>query len=439
MLGIGWSASHLWAVFCADSHRKQARFLTRLDFGSAFFVRRMVYFAAIFVLFDLIQFHPLLLLIQNQFTMKKGLLFLTFTAFSSMLFAQTMVSTLVDDPNYRFTDDLIFDASGNLFCADYSGDAIYKRTPSGLLSVFASGFNTPNGLAFDSAGNLFVCDNVGNAIYKLNSSGVFIDTIAVGYPSGIVKMQNSDTMIFTTYGSISELKKLAPDGSILPYHMGAPLNGPVGLEYCQGILYLSNFTDRKIFRVEDDTLVYITQVPGTTSSNVGFIASIGDKLLATNFNTHKIYIVDPVLETSTFYAGIGGGYTDGPLDTARFLSPNGIIANVAGDSIFVSEYNSKKLRLITGFTLDVPSEQASFETSVYPNPALNSVRIEVPAMSLPVTVQIFTADGREVSQPEIKVTTQFDLNISSLDVGIFYIKLQSVDGQRSLKKVTKVH
>ena len=40
-------------------------------------------------------------------------------------FAQGTVSTVVDTTAYRFTDDLIFDSNGNLYCADYSGDAVY--------------------------------------------------------------------------------------------------------------------------------------------------------------------------------------------------------------------------------------------------------------------------------------------------------------------------
>ncbi|MDB3906807.1 hypothetical protein N9355_05015, partial [Crocinitomicaceae bacterium] len=76
--------------------------------------------------------------------------------------AQTVVSTLVDNGATPFTDDLIEDASGNLYCADYSGDAVFKRTPSGVVTTFVNGLNTPNGLAFNSAGELYVCDNIGS-------------------------------------------------------------------------------------------------------------------------------------------------------------------------------------------------------------------------------------------------------------------------------------
>ena len=53
---------------------------------------------------------------------------------------------------------LAFDSSGNLFVADQFSNAIFKFTPDGIKSTFASGLSGPVGLAFDSAGNLFETD-----------------------------------------------------------------------------------------------------------------------------------------------------------------------------------------------------------------------------------------------------------------------------------------
>src|SRR5437588_9204109 len=56
----------------------------------------------------------------------------------------------------------------NLFMSDgYSGIShnlgnIYKFTPNGASSTFASGLDGPEGLAFDSAGNLLTASFLGN-------------------------------------------------------------------------------------------------------------------------------------------------------------------------------------------------------------------------------------------------------------------------------------
>ena len=65
-----------------------------------------------------------------------------------------------------------FDGSGNLFEADFGSGTIFKFTPSGTRTTFASdGLSGPCGLAFDSAGNLFVADLISGTIFKFTPSG----------------------------------------------------------------------------------------------------------------------------------------------------------------------------------------------------------------------------------------------------------------------------
>ena len=91
------------------------------------------------------------------------------------------------------------DASGNLYVADSSNNAIRKVTTNGTVSTFAGPLSTdqnagqcgfadgtangasfcnPQGLAIDSAGNLYVADAGNNAIRKVTPLGV-VTTVAV--------------------------------------------------------------------------------------------------------------------------------------------------------------------------------------------------------------------------------------------------------------------
>lgn len=357
--------------------------------------------------------------------MKATITLIAFIVVSAMnLFGQTTVSTLVDDAATPFTDDIIQDASGNLYCADYSGDAVFKRTPAGTVSTFASGLNTPNGLAFNQAGELYVCDNIGNRIYKFDATGTPLDTIDVVYPSGIIKDVASDTMIFTNYGSVNAIKKLAPDGNVSDFHVGGELDGPVGLEYCQGELYVANFNDRKIFRVEQDTLVYITQLPG--SGYLGFLANAGDHLLATSFNGQKIYRIDPIVAEVNLYAGSITGSTDGALDSAKFSRPNGIYVNPAMDSIYISEYNTGKLRLISGFTLGVPEMTVATAFKAYPNPFQNELSINY-SSEQPFTLTMLTLDGKTVHQIRDLNTDEVHVPLNNIESGSYLIQIE-IDG-----------
>lgn len=70
---------------------------------------------------------------------------------------------------------LAFNANGDLFEADFgnginTGD-IYEFTPLGVRSTFASGLRSPVDVAFDSQGNLFVTDSNSGNIFEFAPNG----------------------------------------------------------------------------------------------------------------------------------------------------------------------------------------------------------------------------------------------------------------------------
>src|SRR6266545_5692057 len=75
---------------------------------------------------------------------------------------------------------LAFDAAGNLF--ERGKDSIFKFTPDGKKSTFASGLSTYGvyNLAFDAAGNLFVADEDSHSILKFTPDGKK-STFATGF------------------------------------------------------------------------------------------------------------------------------------------------------------------------------------------------------------------------------------------------------------------
>ena len=66
---------------------------------------------------------------------------------------------------------LAFDGSGNLFESDIGSSNIYKFTSGGTKTTFASGLSTPAGMAFDVLGNLFEADAGSGNIYKFKPDG----------------------------------------------------------------------------------------------------------------------------------------------------------------------------------------------------------------------------------------------------------------------------
>jgi sugar lactone lactonase YvrE len=109
---------------------------------------------------------------------------------------------------------------------------IYRYTPDGSSSIFASALDTPRGLAFDGAGNLYVAANtnldpsldlppVQGTILKITPGG-FMSTFATGFPVSFLQglATDSDRNVFVTAqvdattNAPSTIYKITPDGTL---------------------------------------------------------------------------------------------------------------------------------------------------------------------------------------------------------------------------------
>src|ERR1041385_1576113 len=120
---------------------------------------------------------------------------------------------------------IVFDRTGNLFVADSAIGEILKFTPTGAKSTFASGLNIPFALAFDGAGNLYVADSFGDlgTIYKFTPAGVRSE-----FADGL----NFVGLAFDVFGNLfathlgptdlsGGITKITPDGTTGVFRSGA--------------------------------------------------------------------------------------------------------------------------------------------------------------------------------------------------------------------------
>ncbi len=345
------------------------------------------------------------------------------------------VSTFFSSNTIQVDDGMVQDKHGNLYGSHYMGTNVYKITPNGVATVFSTGYNTPNGLAFNSMGELYVVDNIGNRIYKLDSLGNRIDTIVVSSPSGIIKSIDSDTMIFTQYAGHT-LRKLSPNGVVSPpIAAGYPLSGPVGLCYGpDSSLYIGNFTDRKILKLDSGRLTYIARVPGANGTNLGFITFAGNYIYGTAFQENKIYRIDPtVLNTVFLYSGSTAGNTNGSLGQAKFNGPNGILASSGGDTLFISDFNTGDIRMIYNLSTSINEWTSQDEFSVYPNPANGFFYVNT-SKAEKYLVRVMDQTGRtlnEITSYENKAL----IDIGHLLKGIYLIEISTEKGRMVRKLV----
>src|SRR5438034_1133112 len=117
--------------------------------------------------------------------------------------------------------ELAFDRSGNLFAADYYSHSIFKFAPDGSKCTFAADL-TPESvyyIAVDAADNLFVVDRGSRAIFKFTSDGTKT-TFATGDFAGPTFDKAGNLYVWES-GSILKFTPMEPEAP-LPPQTGSP-------------------------------------------------------------------------------------------------------------------------------------------------------------------------------------------------------------------------
>jgi len=229
----------------------------------------------------------------------------------------------------------------------------------------------------------------------------------------------------------SSVSKLAPDGTVIPFTSGGELNGPVNFIIDDfGDLYVANYTDRKIIHLyPDGEQELLVQVP--SSGALGFMTYSNDYIYGTLINSHKIFKVD-LDGYAEIILGNSSGGMDGDASVATFAGPNGIAASPYGDTLYVSEFQTQKIRMITNLE-GVPSNQKEIikasSFSISPNPIGENTLIEFELLeNETVSLELRNTEGKLIQQiiDEEKLSIgkkQIQLNGSQLPSGIYFIQM----------------
>ena len=349
------------------------------------------------------------------------------------------VSTLVPGPS-TFDDCLTMGPDNYIYASRYSGSVITKISPAGSTSIFAGGFNSPNGTAFGPDGYLYVTNAIGNRIDKVSPSGIVSNFVPLMVSASAILFRADGKMLVACY-SPSAINLVDTNGSFVPLYTGNGLNGPIGLRYTSnGKLIIGNFNDAKIFSVDTATGIFtlIRDLPG----QLGFLEIVNDEIYSTAFNLNKIYKTSLSGDTLTVAGTGAAGQLNGPALSSTFSNPNGIVRSVTGDTLYVSDYGTRSLRMLTGVTLGLinvstHSPGSSLLEQNYPNPfnPVTNIKFAISNTGL-VILKVFDITGREVAQlvnMELNAGTyNYDFNASHLSSGIYFYKLQA--GEFSVTK-----
>ena len=228
------------------------------------------------------------------------------------------------------------DRAGMIYVADFR-ETVWKVTPDGQVSVFATGFYGASGNAIDSRGSLFQSNFYGNYISKVDRFGEHITFADSGLSGPVGIVIDAEDNLYVTNCSANSLSKVTKHGVVSTFAESELFRCPNGITRdLQGNAYVVNFGNEAMLKVTPDgEVTQFATLPGGGNGHVTFARG---NLYATSFQGHRIYKVALAGEV-TLLAGTGAaGGQDGPALEATFTFPNGIATTTGGGRLYVNDF-----------------------------------------------------------------------------------------------------
>lgn len=311
---------------------------------------------------------------------------------------------------FNSPSNVVTDASGNLYIADFGNNEIRKITPAGVVTTFAGSstgasgftdatgtsarFNNPAGLAIDASGNIFVADNANNAIREISPAGV----------------------VTTFAGSTS-----GTSGTTNATGTSARFRNPAGIAFDgSGNLYVADYSNNEIRKIT--TAGVVTTFAGSSSGTSGYTNATGTSarfktpaglvfdssgnLYVTDLGNNAVRKVTPSAVVTTFAGSTSGtaGSTNATGTSARFSAPAGIVIDGAGN-LYVGENGNNDLREITPAAVVTLLAGSSTQTAGTTDGVGTAARFSnVTDMNIDVTGTMYVTDNANNNIREISLS-----------------------------------
>ncbi|MCG8328988.1 MAG: hypothetical protein MI974_14945 [Chitinophagales bacterium] len=365
---------------------------------------------------------------KTQLMLLFYLLMLTPFAFTQEY--QYEVTTLIPQDAHIIDDGLTIDESGVIYGSYWGiwqgtpGTHILRYYPNGSYDTLATGLLRPNGLSYFN-GKILAANSGNGQLFSIDTDGSkeVIAQISGGI-SHAVPVPGTDSLVITGW-SQSRLYGMNALGDVTPMPTSTLFNGGVGAAFdLQGRLYIGNFNDGKILKLENGELEVFAELGG----GIGFITYSDNAILATNHIDKKVYRLPVDGSEIEVIAGSGEAIMqDGIGEEASFVSPNGIVSTPSGDTIYVSEFESKSLRMIirTAVTADEENTGAisSAGAIVYPLPSSGHISIENVDLSKIKQGIVRDSNGRVIRKLASSSFQNDVINLSDLPNGHYTLSL----------------
>ena len=282
---------------------------------------------------------------------------------------------------------------GDTYVSDGENGKILKISADGLVTEFATGFDTPSGVAFDEVGNLVVADSGSNTIKIVGTNGEVrslagidgqrgasdgeIGTALFNGPVGVAVGHDARIFVCDTYndrirlienGMVSTLA-----GSSRGFNDGtgaeAKFDTPLGIAIWKDRLLVADAGNRRIRVVESDGTVWTLAGTGEMTSSDGLPSEAGfvrPTAIAVD-DENRIFVIDgnsirviggrifPFVETIT---DTRRGFRDGAIHSARFNRPSGLAVEKNG-GLLIADSENQVVRQISRTTINTPESKGT--------------------------------------------------------------------------------
>ena len=202
---------------------------------------------------------------------------------------------------------IVFDALGNLYVANVNNDTIDRISPSGTVSLFASGsgLNFPFGLTIDATGSLYASNLGNNTISRIAPNGS-VSLFASGMNRAHGLAFGSDGSLYASNFEDSTVLRIDSTGSTSLLAVGHGLNNPVGIVAVGSTLFVANARSDALSAIDSSGTVSQFAQGGGLSFPMGLTADSAGSFYAGNFGGYSISRISPQGSVS-FFAHTEGG------------------------------------------------------------------------------------------------------------------------------------
>lgn len=258
------------------------------------------------------------------------------------------------------------DSLGNLYVSHlgnlnqgsvFDGASLYKVDSDGNVTTFAEQLKSPTASVVDSNNSVYVREKNGGTIWRFSEQDgkqPFAQVPVGGFDS--LLLAGNDGLfidefdqIFVGLTSQSKILRFSIDGIREEYAASAlfaQISSITGDEL--GNLYIGLWDSRNILKIDSNQQVSsFASLPGNSLSlYVSHITYVDGMLYAASYGDNKIYRIESNGTVQHFAGSGASNSTDGTKLESSFSGPTGLVVSLDKNTLYVSEFDSNKIRAI---------------------------------------------------------------------------------------------